>query len=82
MTPLSKGEDNVDQWRCWCFAEKGCTDRWHGLTAAASQARGEDLKLCNNKRGVRVLSFVSLGLRIIEHSPHRIALDRRLLSRF
>ncbi len=52
------------------------------LTAAASQARGEDLKLCNNKRGVRVLSFVSLGLRIIEQSPDRIVLDRRLLSRF
>jgi hypothetical protein len=52
------------------------------LTAAASQARGEDLKLCNNKRGVRVLSFVSLGLRIIEQFPNRIALDRRLLSRF
>jgi hypothetical protein len=36
------------------------------LTAAASEARGEDLKLSNNKRGVRVLSFISLGLRIIE----------------
>jgi Transposase DDE domain len=52
------------------------------LTAAASQARGEDLKLSNNKRGVRVLSYFSLGIRIIEQYPRRIAIDRRLLSRF
>lgn len=52
------------------------------LTAAASQRRGEDLKLSNNKRCPRVLSYFSLGLRIIEQYPRRIAIDRRLLHAF
>jgi len=52
------------------------------LTAAASQARGEDLKLANNKRCPRVLSYFSLGLRIIEQYPNRIAISRRFLRLF
>ena len=49
------------------------------LTAAKSLSKGEQLKLCNNKRGKRVLGFFLLGLRIIEQYPQRISIARSYL---
>jgi hypothetical protein len=51
------------------------------LTAAKSAAKGEQLKLANNKRNKRVLSFFVLGLRIIQLYPDRISSDRSYLHR-
>ena len=49
------------------------------LTAAKSQAKGERLKLSNNKRKKQVLSFFKLGLRIIHHYPGKISAARSYL---
>jgi hypothetical protein len=49
------------------------------LTAAKSIAKGEQLRLSNNKRRGRVLSFFALGLRIIEQYPQRLSIARRYL---
>ena len=49
------------------------------LAAAASVARGDDLKLSTRKRPGPVLSFFSLGLRILEQYPHLLSINRRTL---
>jgi hypothetical protein len=49
------------------------------LTAAKSLAKGEQLKLSNNKRRKRVLSFFVLGLRIIHHYPQRLSIAKSYL---
>ena len=49
------------------------------LTAARSIAKGECLKLSNNKRHGPVLSFFALGLRIIEQYPSRLSISRSCL---
>lgn len=46
------------------------------LTAAKSIFKGETLGLANNKRRGRVLSFLALGLRIIEQYPQRLSIAR------
>ena len=47
--------------------------------AAASIARGEQLNLSTRKRRGPVLSFVSLGLRILEQYPRLLSINRRTL---
>ena len=49
------------------------------LTAAKSIFKGERLRLANNKRRGRVLSFFALGLRIIEQYPQRLSIARGYL---
>ena len=46
------------------------------LTAAKSLAKGEQLKLSNNKRRKPVLSFLVLGLRILQQYPQRLSIAR------
>lgn len=49
------------------------------LTAAKSLSKNEQLKLANNKRKTRVLSFFLLGLRILQQYPHKISSARTYL---
>ena len=49
------------------------------LTALASEHRGEDLQLSTRKRSEPALSFVSMGLRILEQFPRKLCIDKSLL---
>lgn len=51
------------------------------LTAMASLARGEDLQLSTRKKSEPALSFVSIGLRILEQYPRLLCIDKSLIRR-